>query len=136
MSQSPANEPDPILAGLKGRCPHCGKGRLFSGFLKPAKACDECGLDYDFADSGDGPAVFVILIIGLIVCGLALLLEVTYDPPLILHLVLWVPMTVILALPLLRMLKGVMITLTYSNDAREGRPKGHGRTRSGPDEIE
>lgn len=121
MSEPSGNEPDPIPAGLKGRCPRCGQGRLFSGFLTPARTCDECGLDYKFADSGDGPAVFVILIIGFIVCGLALWLEVSYDPPLYLHLVLWVPLTVILALPLLRMLKGVMITLTYANKAREGR---------------
>ncbi|MER0236854.1 DUF983 domain-containing protein [Fulvimarina sp. MAC8] len=133
MSQSAGNEPEPIPTGLKGRCPRCGEGRLFSGFLTPAKKCDECGLDFHFADSGDGPAVFVILIIGFIVCGLALWLEVAYDPPLILHFVLWVPLTVILALPLLRMLKGVMITLTYANKAREGRLEGESRSESGPD---
>ncbi|MEN3793596.1 DUF983 domain-containing protein [Fulvimarina sp. MAC3] len=134
MSVSSGNEPDPIPAGLKGRCPRCGEGGLFSGFLTPAKKCDECGLDYKFADSGDGPAVFVILIIGFIVCGLALWLEVSYDPPLFLHFILWIPLTAILALPLLRMLKGVMITLTYANKAREGRLDGENRTGTGTDE--
>ena len=60
------DNPHPLLAGLKGRCPNCGSGRLFSGFLKVAPACDHCGYDLAKADSGDGPAVFVILIAGFI----------------------------------------------------------------------
>ncbi len=80
-----------------------------------------CGLDYDFADAGDGPAVFVILIIGFIVVGLALWLEVSYSPPLWLHFILWIPLTIGLSLWLLRALKGVLINMQFKKDASEGK---------------
>ena len=121
MRQSIGTNTDPVKAGLRGRCPRCGEGKLFAGFLTPAKRCDECELDYGFAEAGDGPAVFVILIIGFVVCGLALWMEVSYNPPFYVHLLLWIPLIFILALPTLRMLKGLMIALQYSNKAREGR---------------
>lgn len=112
---------EPIGAGLKGRCPRCGEGRLFSGLLSVQPRCGVCKLDYSFADAGDGPAVFVILIIGFIVVGLALWLETSYGPPLWVHFLLWVPLTLILALTALRLIKGVLITLQYANKASEGR---------------
>ena len=112
---------DPVQAGLKGRCPRCGEGRLFSGFLTPAKACSHCGLDYSFIDSGDGPAVFVILIVGFIIVGLAFWMEMTYSPPIWLQFVLWVPLAVVLCAWALRAMKGVLITLQYRNKAEEGR---------------
>ena len=112
---------EPIAAGLKGCCPRCGKGRLFSGLLAVAPRCGDCGLDYSFADAGDGPAVFVILIIGFIVVGLALWMEVNVNPPLWLHFVLWIPLTLVLSLGALRLAKGVLITLQYANKAAEGR---------------
>ena len=112
---------EPIGAALKGACPRCGKGRLFSGLLGVAPACDNCGLDYSFADAGDGPAVFVILIVGFIVVGLALWTEVSSNPPLWLHLILWGPLTLVLGLGALRLIKGLLITLQYTNKAAEGR---------------
>jgi uncharacterized protein (DUF983 family) len=112
---------EPVAAGLKGRCPRCGEGRLFSGYLSVGTRCGNCGLDYSFADAGDGPAVFVILLIGFLVVGLALWLEVSYGPPLWLHLVLWIPLIVVLSLVALRLIKGVLITLQYRNKAAEGR---------------
>ncbi|WP_315919296.1 DUF983 domain-containing protein [Mesorhizobium sp. SP-1A] len=112
---------DPIQAGLKGRCPRCGEGSLFSGFLTVGRRCGNCGLDYSFADAGDGPAVFVILIIGFIVVGLALWMEVTLAPPLWVHFLLWIPLTIVLCLTALRLIKGVLITLQYSKQAAEGR---------------
>ena len=111
---------DPYASGLTGRCPRCGEGRLFSGYLRLAKSCSVCGLDYDFADAGDGPAVFVILLIGFLVVGLALWLEVSYGPPLWLHLLLWIPLSVALCLWFLRALKGVLINLQYKHNAHEG----------------
>ena len=111
---------DPVSAGLKGRCPRCGEGRLFSGFLTVGKGCHNCGLDYSFADAGDGPAVFVILIIGFIVVGSALWMEVTLAPPLWVHFILWIPLAIILSLVALRLLKGVLITLQYANKAAPG----------------
>lgn len=112
---------DPVRAGLRGRCPRCGEGRLFSGFLAIDRRCGNCGLDYSFADAGDGPAVFVILIIGFIVVALALWVEVTLAPPLWVHFMLWVPLAVVLCLVALRLTKGLLVTLQYSNDASEGR---------------
>ena len=123
MSEDRADFPpiDPFCAGLQGRCPRCGEGRMFSSFLTIARRCGVCGLDNSFADAGDGPAVFVILIIGFIVCGLALWMEVTLDPPLWVHFVLWIPLIVILAMVALRLLKGVLVALQYRNKASEGR---------------
>lgn len=126
MSEDKATWPpvEPIAAGLKGCCPRCGEGQLFSRFLTVAPRCSNCRLDYSFADAGDGPAVFVILIIGFIVVGSALWLEVSHNPPLWLHLLLWVPLTLALSLTALRLIKGVLITLQYRNKAAEGRLDG------------
>jgi len=123
MNEDRAHWPpvDPFAAGLKGRCPRCGEGGLFSGFLTVAPHCGVCRLDYSFADAGDGPAVFVILIIGFIVVGLALWMEVSFNPPLWLHFLLWIPLTVALCLFALRLIKGVLITLQFRNKAAEGR---------------
>jgi uncharacterized protein (DUF983 family) len=123
MSEDKAIWPpvEPIAAGLKGRCPRCGEGRLFAGFLRVDERCANCRLDYSFADAGDGPAVFVILIIGFIVVGLALWMEVSLNPPLWVHFLLWIPLTLILSLASLRLIKGVLLTLQYSRQAAEGR---------------
>ncbi len=112
---------DPFSVGLRGRCPRCGEGRLFAGYLSLRPRCGICGLDNAFADSGDGPAVFVMLGMGFVVVGLALWAEVNYAPPLWLHLVLWIPLAVVLCLTALRLAKGVLIALQYRNKAAEGR---------------
>lgn len=112
---------DPVKAGLSGRCPRCGEGRLFKGFLTVGERCGNCRLDYSFADAGDGPAVFVILIIGFVVVGLALWMEVSYNPPLWVHFMLWIPLTLVLSLVALRAIKGLLIVLQYRNKAAEGR---------------
>jgi uncharacterized protein (DUF983 family) len=121
MRQQPVTIERSIVRGLRGRCPRCGEGKVFTGFLGLRKACDHCGLDYGFADAGDGPAVFVILIIGFIVVGLALWMEVNFNPPLWLHFMLWIPLTLLLSLVALRLIKGVLIALQYRNKAAEGR---------------
>jgi uncharacterized protein (DUF983 family) len=113
--------PNPILAGLAGRCPRCGKGKMFSGFLRLEPACETCGLDYSFVDAGDGPAVFVILIAGFIVVGAALIVETLYQPPFWLHAAMWLPLILITTLAPLRALKGVLIALQYHHKAAEGR---------------
>jgi uncharacterized protein (DUF983 family) len=112
---------DPVRAGLAGRCPRCGQGRLFAGPIALGGRCRSCGLDYSFADAGDGPAAFVILIVGFVVVGLALWMEVTLDPPLWVHFALWIPLVIVLSLGALRLIKGVLVTLQYANKAAEGR---------------
>jgi uncharacterized protein (DUF983 family) len=111
----------PIMTGLAGRCPRCRKGHLFSGFLTVDKKCQQCDLDYGFADAGDGPAIFVILIAGFIVVGAALIVEVMYQPPFWLHALLWGPLILAVTLLPLRLLKGLLIVLQYHHRAAEGR---------------
>jgi uncharacterized protein (DUF983 family) len=111
---------DPLRVGLACACPRCGQGKLFDGLIKLRRECRNCGLDYSFADAGDGPAVFVILIIGFVVVGLALWTEVNYSPPFWLHFILWIPLTIGLSLWLLRVLKALLIALQYRNNARQG----------------
>jgi uncharacterized protein (DUF983 family) len=110
-----------LWEGITGRCPACGRGRLFAGYLTLAPRCNACGLDYDFADSGDGPAVFVILVTGFIVVGAALIVEVLYAPPYWLHALLWGSLSILLPLVLLRSFKGVLIALQFRNKAEEGK---------------
>ena len=109
----------PLARAALGHCPRCGRGRLFSGFLGVAPACDACGLDLGFAEAGDGPAVLVILVVGFVVVGLALWAEVVHAAPLWLHFILWPPLTPLLALPMLRVLKGAMIGQQYRTGAAE-----------------
>jgi len=111
----------PFLAGLKCRCPRCGEGRMFSGFLELAPRCDKCRLDYGFADAGDGPAVFVILIAGFLVVGLAVVVEFVWRPPYWLHAILWIPLVLMVTLGLLRPLKGLLVALQFHHKAAEGR---------------
>ncbi len=111
----------PIGSGLRGRCPHCGEGRLFRGFLALRPACEKCGLDYSFADAGDGPAVFVILFGGLVVVFAALITEVVYQPPYWIHAALWLPLILVVTLAPLRLIKGLLIALQYHHKAAEGR---------------
>lgn len=112
---------DSAKAGLKGRCPRCGEGRLFAGFLRLDDRCEDCGLDYTPFDSADGPAFFVMSIIGFVIVGLALYVEVVHSPSLFVHFLLWVPLTAVLTLPALRYSKGLLIGLQYKNKAEEGR---------------
>jgi uncharacterized protein (DUF983 family) len=111
----------PIRTGLACRCPRCGKGRLLEGFLDLRPRCEACGLDFSFADAGDGPAVFVILLAGFLVVGSALVVEVLYQPPLWLHALLWGPLILAVTLLPLRPMKGLMIALQYHHKAAEGR---------------
>lgn len=111
---------EPVSAGLKGCCPRCGQGKLFDGFLKVKPSCANCGLDYSFADAGDGPVVFVLLIVGFVFVGLALWMEVNYEPPLWVQFIIWIPLAIAASLMLMRMLKGVLITLQFANKAKQG----------------
>jgi len=103
----------PIRAALGCRCPRCGQGRLFAGLLSVRGACEVCGLDLSGQDAGDGPAVFVILFLGLIVVALAALVEVKFSPPIWIHLVLWTPFIIVGAVAMLRPLKAGLIALQY-----------------------
>ena len=100
-------------AALLCRCPRCGEGRLFAGLLTVRPSCPVCGLDFAGQDAADGPAVFVILLLGLIVVGLAAWVELRFSPPLWVHVVLWTPLIVGGAILMLRPLKAALIALHY-----------------------
>lgn len=93
---------------------------MFNGLLTLNERCANCGLSYEFADSADAPAVFAILFVGFAVAGGALMFELAYEPPIWLHFVLWIPLTLILSLVILRPLKGLAVALQYVNRAKEG----------------
>ena len=111
--------PSPFRAGCTFRCPACGKGKLFAGFLKIRPACNACGATLGETDSGDAPMVFVILILGFAVVGAALFVEVKYSPPYWLHAVLWVPAIGLGSLVLLPLLKSVFYALNYHHQPGE-----------------
>jgi uncharacterized protein (DUF983 family) len=114
-------QPSPLAAALTCRCPQCGEGKLFKGFLTLRPRCESCGLDYGAFDSGDGPAVFIILAAGLIVVFAALAVEVLYQPSFYVHALLWLPLILITTLLPLRPVKALMIALQYRHKAAEGR---------------
>jgi uncharacterized protein (DUF983 family) len=94
---------------------------MFAGFLKLADVCPACGFDLRRAESGDGPAVFIILIVGFVACFGALFTDLALRPPIWLTLSIWLPLAALLALGLLRPFKGVMIALQFHNRAAEAR---------------
>lgn len=108
-------------SALRGRCPRCDKGRLFDGLLSLAPHCESCGLDLSGFVVGDGPAPFVILIVGAVVCASALYVEFTFSPPIWVHVALWLPLAAILTFAMLRFLKALLLILQYRNKAGEGR---------------
>lgn len=113
--------PTPAAAALKGLCPRCGASTLFAGLATFAPRCRACGLDFAAFNVGDGPAAFLIFIVGGIVVALAIALELGVSPPWWVHVLLWVPLTAILTVGLLRIAKGLLLALEYRHRAREGR---------------
>lgn len=111
-------------AAIACRCPRCGEGKLFHGLLNVRPSCSVCGLDLSAQDAGDGPAVFVIFFLGLIVVGLAAWVELRFAPPIWVHLVLWVPLIIAGAIALLRPLKAVLIALQFRHDDLHAPPSG------------
>ncbi len=122
-NSSDAGPVSPYVAGVTCRCPRCGKGAIFvSAFsLSVRERCGICDLDLKFIDPGDGPAVFAIMIVGFLILGAALIVEFKFNPPVWVHVVLWAPLTLIVAFGLLRPLKGLLVALQYHHKAEQGR---------------
>ncbi|PCI34310.1 MAG: hypothetical protein COB54_00510 [Alphaproteobacteria bacterium] len=118
---SEKNAVSPLRAGLLCRCPRCGQGKLYDGFFTFGQKCTYCDLDYTNFDSGDGPAVFIIMFLGFLIVGLALVVEVKFEPPLWLHLILWIPSIMGGSLGLLRPSKALMVAAQYHFNASEGK---------------
>ncbi len=119
MTDDTGRAVSPFLAGLRCRCPRCGAAPLYEGLLTVRERCDVCQLDLRAQDSGDGPAVFVILILGFVVVGLAVVLEVKFEPPLWVHAVLWPGIIIGGAILLLRILKAMLIALQFRHRAAD-----------------
>ncbi|QHL89925.1 DUF983 domain-containing protein [Sphingomonas changnyeongensis] len=113
--------PDLVAASLRGLCPACGARTLFDGPVRFAPQCRACGLDFGRFNVGDGPAAFLTLGIGAVVTIAAVLVELRFSPPALVHLLLWVPLTLGLTLISLRAAKAALIFLEHRNQAREGR---------------
>jgi uncharacterized protein (DUF983 family) len=109
-----------LATGLAGKCPRCGKGDLFRHFLTVREACPVCGLDLRGHDAGDGPAVFVILGLGALIVPLVLWVEFTYEPPMWVHAVIWIPVILVATLVPLRLIKGVLVAQQYAHRSTAG----------------
>jgi uncharacterized protein (DUF983 family) len=128
--------PSPIWSGIKGRCPHCGKGHLFAGFIDVASACDVCGEDFSKADSGDGPVIFIIMLASLVVLGSMLVIDTLYSPPMWLQMLVWMPVMTALVLGLMRPFKGVLICLQFHHKAGQGQRQSGSPADGGKDHSE
>ncbi|WP_070154249.1 DUF983 domain-containing protein [Sphingobium phenoxybenzoativorans] len=119
--QAGAPAPTPLLiASARGLCPQCGQPTLFAATVRFSKDCRACGLSFAQFNVGDGPAAFLILIVGALVTALAVITEVKAHPPFWLHILLWAPLTIVAVMGLLRIAKGTLLILEYRNKAREG----------------
>ena len=110
---------NPFLAGASGRCPKCGEGFLFDGFLKIAATCDACGLELGRHEPGDGASTFIILIGGSVGAFGTLFSMFAWNWPVWLLLLVWLPVTLALSLGLMRPAKGLMVAAQYANKASE-----------------
>lgn len=111
----------PVRTGLRGRCPRCGEGHLFQGFLTLRPSCEVCGLDYSYADPADGPAFFVICFACIPSVVLALFIEARFEPAFWVHLVTSFPFMLLTCIPPLRPLKGWLVASQYFYKAEEAR---------------
>lgn len=121
MSVDDWRSPETAQAALRGLCPRCGAPALFQSTLRFADRCRHCGLDYSHFNVGDGPAAFLIMIVGAIITLLAVVVELSFQPPFWVHILLWLPLTALLVVGLLRVAKAALLVLEFRNRAREGR---------------
>lgn len=113
--------PPPLLIALRGLCPRCGSKTLFKSLTAFAPRCRTCGLDFEAFNVGDGPAALLILVIGAVIVGLAITVELKFSPPWWVHVLLWVPLTTAVVIFSLRAAKALLLALEYRHRAREGR---------------
>ena len=114
-------EPAPVAAALRGLCPRCSARTLYRGLASFSGRCRACGLDYSSFNVGDGPAAFLIFIVGGLITALAITVELAAEPPFWVHILLWLPLTALLVIVSLRFAKAAMLALEYRHRAREGK---------------
>jgi len=120
-ASTPPTQTPLVRAAIAARCPACEKAPLFDGWISFAPRCRACGLDLSAFNVGDGPAAFLILIVGGLVTALALFVHLAAHPPFWVHILLWGPLTTALVIYCLRISKAALLILEYRNQAREGR---------------
>ena len=121
MTTNPPTVPASTGRGvIAGNCPRCGAHTLFDGWVRFAHKCRGCALDFDSFNVGDGPAAFLIFIVGTIVVVAALVIDGAFSPPWWVHLV-WIPVATALTLGGLRLSKALLLAQEYKHRAREGR---------------
>ena len=116
-----AGSPGIVEASFKGLCPRCGRSTLFEGWAKFSACCENCRLNFAEFNVGDGPAAFLTLILGTVVVALAIWVQLAFSPPFWVHILLWLPLTIIGVIGLLRIAKGALMALEYRQAVREGR---------------
>ena len=107
----------PFLAGIKCRCPNCGEGQVFDGYLKFKDRCEACEADLTVADTGDGASFFVMWIAMILIVPAAMIVELIFSPPAWVHAVLWLPLIVIFCMILLRPFKATLFALQWKHKA-------------------
>lgn len=111
----------PVQTGLAGRCPECGEGRLFKSLLSFKDICAVCGADFRNEDAGDGPAIFVIFLVGIFIVPMAIAFDMILKPPFFVTFLIWGAIIIGVSLWLLRLLRGVMFNIAWQRSAREVR---------------
>lgn len=110
-----------LSAGLRCRCPNCGEGRVFQGFLKFKDRCEACGADLTIADAGDGPAFFVMFAALIFIAPSAMFFEFAFRPPGWVHVLIWPALTTAFCVALLRPIKALLFALQWKHKAGEAR---------------
>ena len=121
MTMTPTARDAILKYGLRCRCPQCGKGRLFNGFLTLAPRCEVCDLDFSFADPADGPAFFIMIIMGIPAAAFGVWIELTWEPSMWVHLLTSLPFLLLICIPPIRPAKGMLVASQYFHKAEEGR---------------
>jgi uncharacterized protein (DUF983 family) len=119
--------PGPFRAGLRGLCPRCGAKTLFAGLAAFAPKCRACGLDFSAYNVGDGPAAFLVLILGALITGLAITVDLEFSPPFWVHALLWVPITAIAVVVALRFAKGLLLAIEWAGGDKGNPDRSGGR---------
>ncbi len=119
----------PLSAGWKCRCPECGEGQLYRGYLEMNDKCAACSADFTIADSGDGPAFFVMFTALIFLAPAAMIFELAFSPPRWVHIVIWIPVVFAFCMALLRPFKAILFAMQWKHKAEEARFEDH------PDQV-
>ena len=107
--------PTALMRGFLRRCPNCGQGRLFQGYLVPQKKCSVCGLNFETLKADDGPAYITMGLMCLFIVPFFFIIEAIYEPPFELALIISLPLTLFIILGLLPLIKGAFMAALWKS---------------------